>query len=110
MKLYSDTLDSQRLAAAARAEGLYLELASMSRPRKRARGWTVRLSNPSSRRHRNSGTHGAATWELDPPASWDDHGRWMARLYDLDPGMVVAEYDGAADFHRATRGAFKQED
>lgn len=112
MKIYSDTLQRSDLGVALIAAGLndervYVdECMALPSPRLRQRGWKVRLTCTRSNRHRNSGTHGAATWEM-PAASWDQHGRWMAELFERDPNARISNYNGRDDFHRATKGKYR---
>lgn len=107
MKVYSDTLTYADLRAAARYARIALDTCEpIEGARVRSRGWTVRLSG-SSTRHRNSGTHGAATWE-SAPATYDEHGHWMAWLFDIDPNARIAEYDGAHNFHAFTYDAYRR--
>jgi hypothetical protein len=108
MKLYSDKLTRADLSAACTGEAFFVdEIKEIHGARVRSRGWDLRLGNFESRRHGNSGTHGAATWKT-PAASWDDHGRWMARLCEIDPKARIAYYDGRDDFHRATGDKYRE--
>jgi hypothetical protein len=94
------------LGEAARITGAALDSTEkIARPRVRQHGWKVRLTG-SSTRHRNSGTHGAATWE-SPPATWDEHGRWMAELFDRDPHARIAGYNGRDAFHHETADKYR---
>lgn len=104
MKVYSDTLTSDELHACL-PRGISLDAVPIKRPRTRRRGWAVRLTDWSSRRHKNSGKHGAATWD-SPAASYDKHGEWIAALYELDHLAVVGPYKDREDFHRTTADRF----
>ena len=106
MKVYSDILTADHLAAACRAqEGVGLVSAEqIERARVRRRGWKVQLYGTSPH-PRNTGRYGGQHdgW---PPATWDEHGRWMAELFRRDPNARIAEYDGAEEFERSTEGAY----
>jgi len=104
MKAYSDTLSLDDLRDCL-PPGIGMDATPMNRPRTRRHGWTIRLNDWSRRQHKNSGTHGAATWD-SPAASYDSHGEWMAKVYDLDPDAVIAVYKSRDDFHRQTRGDY----
>lgn len=105
MKVYSDKLDVLDLrAAVVGVPNVFVaRIETMERTRLRTHGWKVQLGSSTSRRWRNSGTFGAMTWQDCAPATWDEHGAWMARLFDLDPDAIVANYRGRDDFHRSTR-------
>jgi hypothetical protein len=104
VKLYSDTLTGADLNDAL-PRGVGIETLSIGRPRNAARGWTVRLYCYGNRRLRNSGRHGAES-QGPPAASWDQHGEWMAALYDRDPHARIGPYTGRDDFHTKTDGAY----
>lgn len=73
--------------------------------RKRARSWNVKLAyyGPKQKGRRmgfvNSGTHGAG---YAYSATYDEHGEWMSRLFDIDPNAIITDYNGRDDFHRKT--------
>jgi hypothetical protein len=102
MKVYSDTLTTSDLTAAA-PTGTYVEAVALDRTRVRSRGWNVRLVFPASNRRRNTGVYGAGERGA---ATWDQHGEWMARLFRLDPRARIAYYDGVDDFHAMTKGVY----
>lgn len=109
MKVYSDTLTLNDLFEAARqVPNVYVDtpVEIISNPRVRSRGYVVRLGSTVSNRYRNSGTAGAKVWDDSMAASWDDHGHWMARLFDIDPDARIAHYSNANDFHVSTRYAY----
>lgn len=103
MKVYSDVLTGPDLLRAV-PRGCQLELVTIRSPRVRARGWVVRLSRPSSRRHFNTGQYGAGDFGA---ASWDDHGVWMAALFAIDPSARLAHWDGVEAFTEGTHGAYQ---
>jgi hypothetical protein len=112
MKVYSNTLTINDLNVAAHevrdatGDALYVgDAITIPRARVRRNGFNVRLTNFDSRRARNTGTHGGARGD-DPAASWDDYGRWIARLFVRDPSARIAHYDGAADFHAKTNNKY----
>jgi hypothetical protein len=105
VKVYSDRFTREDMRDAARYAGVGLDTVTpITRPRTRKFGWVVKLTG-SSTRHRNSGTHGAATWD-SAPATHDEHGRWMAFLFDIDPEAKIADYDGQAQFHFSTNDKY----
>jgi hypothetical protein len=106
VKLYSNILTAADLGAAL-PDGVSIEVVALRSPRISSRGWHVSLSYLAGTRHKNSGKHGAKTWD-DPAASWDQHGQWMARLYERDPDMRVAHYNNAEDFHRKTGNKYAE--
>ena len=67
---------------------------TIKRPRKRAKGWQVYLTGSSP--YRSQATE-------YPAATWDEHGIWMHRLFQLDPNAVIARYDGLDDFMETTK-------
>jgi hypothetical protein len=110
VKVYSDTLTIEDLRAAL-PPNVGMDATPIRHPRKRARGWTVRLSGhgPLHNRRRNTGTHGAEdgfseAWEK--AATYDDHGRWMAPLFDKDPDAVISWWNGREAFETGTNGAY----
>jgi|ERR1700729_4346849 len=36
-------------------------------------------------------------------ATYDEHGEWMAKLFEIDPDAIIATYDGVEDFYRQTQ-------
>jgi hypothetical protein len=103
LKIYADKIERRDLYAMLPL-GVFLDCENITRPRVRPRGWIVRLEKPTSSRWRNSGQHGA---ESVRAASWDDHGKWFAKLFDIDPGARLGPYDGREEFHLATKGAYR---
>lgn len=106
MKLYSDTLTTADLYACLPSDVDIASLRTMKRPRKRANGWEVSLEGFGARhtRRSNSGDYGAG---YTMAATWDDHGVWMAALYDRDPDAIFAGYyDNRDDFYAKTRHDF----
>ncbi len=100
MKVYSDTLTREDLYASLPSD-VYLDAQEIRRPRTRARGWTVYLEGLGDRhtRNTNSGNYGAGSHKA---ATWDDHGLWMAKLYEIDPMAKIAHYDSRSDFYDST--------
>lgn len=104
MKIYSDTLTLSDLHnTVCQVGGIYLDsIESIDRPRVRQNGWIVQTSG-SGNRWKNTGTMGASQ---EKAASFDQHGRWFARLYELDPSARIAIYQGDEDFHEKTQGRY----
>jgi hypothetical protein len=57
------------------------------------------------RRHRNTGSRGANTYEA--AAYWDEWGIVLAWLFSVDPKATCWAYDDAEDFHHKTGGRFR---
>ncbi len=111
MKIHTDLLTKDNITEikaatnAALGLGIYFTTLDARGSRSRERGFEFRLAG-NSNRHRNSGTHGAATWDYDSPASWDDHGHFFARVFEADPEAKIGRYDGEFDFHVQTDGLY----
>lgn len=109
MKIYSDTLTRDDLYAALPDGVMVADIREIRNPRKRARGWQITLEGYAARhtRRRNSGTWGAVptAGEYGYAATWDDHGVWMAALYEIDPLALIAEYANRDDFYESTEHA-----
>ncbi len=101
MKVYSDILTREDLFAALPSD-VYADVRNIN-TRKRARGWEVHLEGLGGRhtRRRNSGRYGA-TGQGGMAATWDDHGVWMAALYEIDPLAQIACYRDRDDFYEST--------
>jgi hypothetical protein len=112
MKIYSDTLTAGEVRMAAtdvngsRLGGQigFETFEPMQSPRKRRRGWNVRLYRIGSQRHFNTGTHGAGD---QGAADWDDYGAFLAALYEKDSRAVAGYYTGRENFHRSTDGKYR---
>jgi hypothetical protein len=99
MKVYSDTLTRDDMLDAL-PKGVSLdECEPIQNPRVRTHGWNVRLRRWGSSRHVNSGNYGAGE---QGAASWDDHGWWMAELFERDPSARIANWDGRESFNVGT--------
>ncbi|HET9598621.1 MAG TPA: hypothetical protein VFP65_23795 [Anaeromyxobacteraceae bacterium] len=105
MRVYSDILTAADFDAAAERPVSVWACEGPFPARKRARRFNVTLTGTSPR-GRNTGRYGGERMEYAPPATWDEHGAWMARVFDVDPDAVIAHYDGRDDFHRQTRNAY----
>lgn len=105
MRIYSDVLTSADVAKTAHGV-LKLAIQPIRRPKLRRHGWNAATAG-YSRRWKNTGNRGASVINA---ASWDDHGRWMARLYEADPQAVIVaarRYTSAEDFHAQTGGKYR---
>ena len=106
MKIYSDVLTGQALTRALPAGCGFEKLAVILKPKLRRNAWRVLLYRNGSRRHFNTGKYGAGD---EGAASYDDYGRWLARLYELDHLTLVVgsqRYESREDFHKKTGGKF----
>ena len=103
MKVYSDTITRADLFDCLPGD-VSAEVIEIRHARKRAHGFTVSLEGIGDRHYRrkNGGNYGASSPGV-MAATWDDHGVWMARLYELDPDALIADYAGRDDFERQTR-------
>lgn len=94
MKLYSDTLTPADLYAAC-PKGVRVAILEVHpRPRKRRNGYDVGLAGTSPYSSQLTG---------EKAATWDEHGIWMDRLFDKDPQMIVATYNGRDEFIEQTQ-------
>ena len=100
MKLHSDVLTRTDLIEALDLPAVTAEIAECG-SRKRRRGFTVYLSGTSPFASQRSGAGKAATW--------DQHGRWMARLFDIDPDAIIAIYNGRDAFYAETAARLSEE-
>lgn len=107
MKIYSDKLTTQDLFDKIRSPLSFERLDIIEHPRVRSKGWDVLLSNDNSNRHFNTGTHGAGE---QGAASWDDYGRFIARLYEIDPEARIGIYNDARQFNHDTQGVYSSSD
>ena len=99
MKVYSDTLTRDDMLDAL-PKGVSLdECEPIHNPRVRSQGWNVQLRRWGSERHVNTGQWGAGE---QGAASYDDHGWWMAELFDRDPSARIANWDGRESFNVGT--------
>jgi hypothetical protein len=116
MRIHSNVLMPSDLQVALNdtglsAEGVHLDTASVHRSTKRGTGIEFRLSAQpgrdrfgKARRPRNTGQWGAEqSGGYDKGATYDEHGVWMARLFEIDPDAIVGPYDGVDKFHEMTR-------
>jgi hypothetical protein len=116
MRIHSDKLTRADLAEAIMAaglEGVYVDGVIEGRSQSRARGFTVKLAaRPGpGRRRRNTGRYGAedAGHEMyQASATYDEHGAWMAELFERDPDAIVTYYKGRDDFHDQTEGKYRK--
>jgi hypothetical protein len=103
--------DRADLNAAARAAGVALD-ASEHGSRTHERAFEVRLADGRGRSWRNSGQHGAATWEGNA-ATWDEWGIFLAELYRGDSEARVGGstrhpiYANADHFHDITGDRYR---
>lgn len=110
MRIYSDKLTPEQIHNSAHGAGIAVFLCGIGpRVRVRRNGWTAdsRSSSLEGRRWKNTGKYGADSEVI--AATWDQHGRWFARLFALDPNAVIvaaARYNGAQDFHSQTKGRY----
>lgn len=104
MKVYSDIIETHELWKAL-PEDVYANVRPIKRPRVRARGWDVNLEGLGARHTRkvNSGEYGAGYHKA---ATYDDHGEWMQRLFDIDPDARISWWKDRADFMRGTEGKY----
>jgi hypothetical protein len=104
VKLYSDVITRQDIFAHL-PEDVSANVHAVN-ARKTKYGYVIHLEylgentgKGSGRRRVNSGEHGAG---YHYAATWDEHGIWMAALYELDPDMEISYYNNRADFMEQT--------
>lgn len=125
MKIHTNTLTTAdlwacmaRAAELGRTSGVYVDSAEQVGSRSHSHAIRFRLAAdqaPGRRRPRNTGTYGAeGSWRdggerHQYAATWDDHGHWMAQVFEVDPlavfshgGASSASYRGREHFHAAT--------
>lgn len=117
MKIYSDTLTPQDLYVAT-PEGVDVTYGYPVSARLRSRRFDhVRLSTEHGNRWPNGGNQGGGraaynSGQVASPraATYDEHGEWMAALYERDPYMIligIERYESASDFHAKTHGRYE---
>jgi len=113
MRIHSDRLTRQDLYSATEGiEGVWVDGAIETGSRSRARGFTVKLAAEpqKGRRRRNTGNYGAEDGGYPiqvAAATYDEHGRWMAELFERDPDAIITYYSGRDDFHEQTDGKYR---
>lgn len=110
MKVYSETLTMADLHSAC-PDGIELMDGAVLIDKRSRRFEGVRLCSPVARkiskRRPNTGTWGADRAHYC--ATWDEHGAWMAELFERDPSariMGYADYRDREDFHQQTGGMY----
>jgi len=101
MKIHSDILTSANLLQET-PQDVYADIQAVG-SRSRARAFNVRLeyTGTDKRRRRNTGSYGAEDGgypQYRKAATWDEHGIWMDRLFQIDPYAIIANYNGYDDF------------
>lgn len=117
MRIHTNTLTVHDLHDALattglRAGGVRVDTASLHNSRKRKVSIEFRLSAEpgKGRRRRNTGYYGAEDAFQTPfqmAATYDEHGIWMAELFERDPEAIIGYYDGRDDFHEQTKGKYR---
>jgi hypothetical protein len=108
--IHSNTLTADDLYDAARTiPGVYVDELSIHGSRDHARSFRVKLEGTG--RQRNSGRWGADG--SGQAATWDEHGAWMARVFDADPDARFGDkahpiYQGREHFRWITGARFDQ--
>ncbi len=99
MKVYSDILTRDDMLDALPYGVTLEECEKIQNPRVRSQGWNVQLRRWGSNRHTNSGHYGAGERGA---ATYDDHGVWIAELFDRDPSARISWWDGRDHFNQGT--------
>lgn len=107
MKIYSHGLRGSDIVDLAERVGMRAAVVPIAHPKLRAKGWEVASGGGTGTRWKNTGQWGASS---SAAATWDDHGRWFALIFSIDPKALIvaaARYDGAEEFHTKTKGAYR---
>lgn len=117
MIVYSDVLTMEDLERACDFNAaLYLNDARLVEGRKRRfEGVTIRATSalraPDWREHDSSAMRGGVK-SFPQFATYDEHGQWMARLFEVDPRAriksAVNDFHGREDFHRQTSQRYER--
>lgn len=94
MKIHADKLTTGALYDALPA-GVIITECEPAKSRTHAHAWIVRLSGSSPYAQQGGTGYKAATW--------DEHGRWMADLFAIDPGAILGQWKGRTHFYTETR-------
>ena len=111
MRFHSDTLtedDYYTTLAITGIDRVWIDECSERSSRSRSKAFEIRLAaeHCKGRRRRNSGRYGAEGGEVWA-ATFDEHGKWMAELYKLDPNMIVSGcYKDVQEFNERTNNAY----
>jgi hypothetical protein len=101
MRVHSDILTEQDLYRHLPV-GVGASVDEIRRPRKRARGWIVYLRGYGERHTRANGRHNG-----DMAATYEDHGEWMAELFQIDPNASIGIYRNRGHFNQVTEWKFQ---
>lgn len=100
MRIHSDVIAYTQQIRDALPAGVRAEVVNPHRSRSRRYAYEVRLTG--------TGSHATQWGTRDTPAAtWDEWGMFLAKLYELDPNMVAANYRDAAHFHWTTGDRFR---
>jgi hypothetical protein len=110
MRIHTDTLTYADMHYAARdLPEVFVDVTKHdSRKRDHAFELVLSAAPRKGRRHRNTGSRGADTYEA--AAYWDEWGIVLAHLFTVDPNATCWAYDGAEDFHHKTGNRFRDLD
>lgn len=107
MRIHSDILNASHFfSAVVGLDGVWVDECNPRGSRSRKCAYEVRLAasqKPGRNRRRNSGQYGADSLFA---ATYDEHGHWMAKLFNVDPNAIIGPYDGEINFHRMTDGNY----
>lgn len=112
MRLHSDTLSAAEICGATDPDVLAILEERPSRSRRH--GWEAFLEyvgereKGDGRKLRAASNEGAKIGTVT--ATYNEHGRWMARLFEMDPELLIVgvyRYDGREDFHKQTGDKYR---
>ena len=111
MRIHSNVLTPLDLhSAALELPDVVVEIRYHGNGRKRSHVYDVTLTADAGkdykgkkRRRKNGGNYGAND---EYAATYDEHGVWMANLFDIDPDAIIVNYNGVTDFDQKTRFQF----
>lgn len=101
MRIHTDVLTNADLRAALARDNDLVAVRKGSRSRDHA--YDVTLTGFGARHTRASGSVAA---HGDKAATYTDWGRWIAKLFELDPNAIAGPYRGADDFHTKTESVY----
>lgn len=99
MRIHSDVIAYTQQIRDALPAGVHAQVVNPHRSRSRRYAYEVKLTG--------TGSHASQWGNRDTPAAtWDEWGMFLAKLYELDPNLMAANYRDAEHFRWTTGGRF----